>query len=72
MRDIDRLNGFYDTIKANHKRYFPDLRFGQLMMSFLGWVQQTKGIDPFFPEEDRMLEYFIEYCETNTPPFYRG
>lgn len=72
MRDVNRLNEFYDTIKANHKKYFPDLRFGQLMMNFLGWVQQAKKIDPFFPEEDRMLEYFKEYCQIRCAPFYKG
>ena len=72
MRDVNRLNEFYDTIKENHKEYFCDLRFGQLMMNFLGWVQQAKKIDPFFLEEDRMLEYFKEYCQIRCSPFYKG
>ena len=63
MRDPNRFDNFYDTVKQIHKSKFPDLRFGQLMFNFLGWVYSQKNIDPFFPEEDKMLEYFKEYAE---------
>ena len=68
MRDPNRLDNFYDTMKLIHKTCFPDYRWGQLMMNFLGWVQNKKG-DPFFPEEDRMLEYLKEYAKENGPFF---
>lgn len=59
-RDPERLENFYEEVKCIHKRTFPDLRFGQFMCNFLGWVQAYKG-DPFFPEEDKMLQYLKEY-----------
>ena len=62
MRDPERLNDFYDTLKKYHKEYFPDWRFGQLMCNFLGWYSQEYG-DPFFPEEDKIIEAFIRYCK---------
>lgn len=62
MRDPNRLYSFYSELTEIHRRSFPDWRFGQLMMNFLGWVQINKG-DPFFPEEDRMLTYLKEYAE---------
>jgi len=37
-------------------------------MNFLGWLQNDKKLDPFFPEESEMLTYLREYCreeETN-------
>ena len=37
----------------------PDLRFGQLMSNFFGWLMQEKGVDLFFPEEDKMINYII-------------
>jgi hypothetical protein len=64
MRDPNRLDGFYDEMKEIHKRYAPDLRFGQLMSNFFGWLMAENGVDLFFPEEDKMLLYFKEYMES--------
>jgi len=69
MRDPNRLDKFYTELCQIHKEYYPDLRFGQFMMNFLGWVQSEKQIDPFFPEESRMLEYLHEYTTRNTSPW---
>ena len=63
MRDPNRLDYFYYKFRQLHKACFPDMRFGQLMMNFLGWVQCTKKRDPFFPEEDEMLDLFNEWCQ---------
>ena len=62
MRKVERLDKFYDELKEIHKKSFPDMRFGQLMMNFLGFVNSTKKRDPFFPEEKEMLTYLKEYC----------
>jgi len=62
MRDPNRLDSFYFQLREIHKTQFPDWRFGQLMSNFLGWVYSEKKIDPFFPEEDKMLEYFKEFA----------
>lgn len=64
MRNPDRLDSFYDELKKIHKKSFPDMRFGQLMMNFLGFVNSTKKRDPFFPEEDEMLKLFKEYTNS--------
>lgn len=61
MRDPDRLDGFYEELKSIHKKYLSDWRFGQLCYNFFDWLNNMKGIDPFFPEEDKMLEYLKEY-----------
>lgn len=57
MRDPKRLDKFYDKIKNDHKQYFPDLRFGQLMINFFQWY----GTDPFYLEEDRFLRIWDEF-----------
>ena len=62
MRDPKRLDNFYDEFKKIHKKYWPDMRFGQLCSNFFGWLYQTHKVDLFFPEEDRMLEYLNEYA----------
>lgn len=62
MRNSNRLDSFYFQLREIHKTKFPDWRFGQLMSNFLGWVYSEKKIDPFFPEEDKMLEYFKEFA----------
>lgn len=64
MRNPNRLDSFYDELKKIHKEVIPDMRFGQLMMNFLGFVNSTKKRDPFFPEEDEMLKLFKEYTNS--------
>ena len=71
MRKVERLDKFYDELKEIHKKSFPDMRFGQLMMNFLGFVNSTKKRDPFFPEEDEMVELFKEYANSNSM-WYQG
>ena len=71
MRNPDRLDSFYDELKKIHKKSFPDMRFGQLMMNFLGFVNSTKKRDPFFPEEDEIIELFKEYANANSI-WYQG
>lgn len=63
MRDPNRLDKFYEEFCKLHKEKFPDWRFGQLCSNFFGWLYSEKGRDLFHPEEDKMLEYFKEYCE---------
>ena len=63
MRDPERLNEFYDQLKHIHKKYFPDLRWGQLMTNFFKWLADKKQIDAFFPEEYKMVVYLKEYVQ---------
>lgn len=61
MRDINRLDKFYDELKEIHKKNFPDWRFGQLVVNVLtDWEVET-GRDFFFPEEDEMIQIFRNY-----------
>lgn len=61
MRDINRLDKFYDELKEIHKKNFPDWRFGQLLVNVLAdWQAKTKR-DLFFPEEDEMIQIFRDY-----------
>jgi hypothetical protein len=71
MRDTNRLTQFYSELTEIHKQSFPDWRFGQFMYNFLGWLQYEKRLDPFFPEEDKILKYIKEYANTHSP-YYRG
>ena len=47
----------------------PDIRVGQLHSIFYGWLASVKSRDLFFPEEDKMLEYFKEYLKENCPNY---
>ena len=62
VRNPERLDTFYDEFCELHKKVFPDIRVGQLMCNFLGFVSSEKKRDPFFPEEDELLKLFTEYC----------
>lgn len=65
MRDPNRLYGFYDELRNIHIEKFPDWRFGQFCVNFFSWVMSEKGYDPFFPEEDKMIEYLREFAQNN-------
>ena len=63
MRDPNRLYDFYGKLNTLHRENFPDWRFGQLCSNFFGWLASEKNVDLFYPEENKMLQYFEEYCE---------
>lgn len=60
MRDIYRLDKFYNELAKFHKKV-PDWRFGQLMLNFMSWYYNKYRTDVFYVEEDRMLKLFNEY-----------
>jgi hypothetical protein len=72
MRDPARIDKFCDEFATIWKEYFPDYRWGQLCSNFFGWLANTKQIDLFFPEEDKMLEYLHEYCKGSVSPWKEG
>lgn len=43
--------------------YRPDWRFGQFIYNFIVWLNSRKSIDPFFPEEDEMIELLKEFVD---------
>lgn len=57
MRDPNRIDAFCQELAIMWKENVPDWRFGQLICN----VFSSMKIDPFFPEEDRMLEVFKNY-----------
>lgn len=62
MRDPNRLYEFYAELQRIHIEHFPDWRFGQFMINFLGAADR----DPFFWEEDEYLERLRKFAgETN-------
>lgn len=61
MRDPNRLDYFYETLKNYHKWYFTDWRFSQLIINFLNWHLNKYGTDGFYVEEDEMLKKFNEF-----------
>lgn len=71
MRDPNRLDDFYDELKEIHKKSFPDYRFLQLMLDYIGWVMNNSNRDPFFIEEDQCLEFIKQYANDNSP-FFKG
>lgn len=60
MRDPNRLDVFYDELKRLHKENVPDWRFGQFLVNFLTWYNR----DPFYIEEDKMMEEISRYFDS--------
>lgn len=63
MRDPNRLYEFYGELTRIHIEHFPDWRFGQFCHNFQKWIVNIKERDPFYVEEDKMLEYLNEFVE---------
>ena len=59
MRKIDRIEPFMLELAKIWKENCPDWRFGQLMSNVINSFE----IDPFFIEEDNMLERFKKYFD---------
>lgn len=62
MRDVKRLDKFYDELREVHAKSFPDWRFGQLMFNFL-----SECSDPFYWEEDKFIEEIKNYANKFSP-----
>ena len=62
MRDKKRIYKFIAELVNPFLIKAPDWRFGQMMMNVLGKMQ-SGGRDPFFPEEDEMIEFFREFFD---------
>lgn len=67
MRDINRLDKTYNTICELHKKYFPDLRTGQLFYNFFRWHLFTYKTDVFFLEEAELISRFKKYIQEVIP-----
>lgn len=65
MRSEKRIYEFCLRLAAAWMRV-PDWRFGQLMMNCLGEMAHA-GRDPFFPEEDEMIEFIEKYVGEVAP-----
>lgn len=63
MRDPNRLDNFYDEMKKLHMETYPDWRWGQLIHNFFSWLMEKYKIDGFYAEEDKMMQWFKEFCE---------
>ena len=56
MKDINRLDNFYNELKKIHKD-IPDWRFGLLIINFQRWCDWNKDIrDIFYIEEEEILK----------------
>ena len=59
MRDPKRIKKFCNELANIWETNCPDWRFGQLILNVLGEMAVTR--DPFFPEEDEMIEFFKSF-----------
>lgn len=60
MRDKNRIYKFCNEFANVWADNVPDWRFGQLICNVFGQMA-GEGSDPFFPEENEMIQYFKKY-----------
>ena len=65
MRDLKRIYAFCNKL-AEYWSEVPDWRFGQLICNV--WGEELNGKDPFFPEDDKMLEMFEHFFRNMPKP----
>ena len=56
MRDKNRIKPFLERLEKVWNKV-PDWRFGQLMCNVLNSMRK----DPFYVEDDKMIEYFEDF-----------
>ena len=61
MRDVKRLDKFYNDLKKIHKKSFPDWRFGQFIINFL-----SECGDTFYWEEDKFITNLKNFANRNS------
>ena len=62
MRNPERLDSLYLQMAKIHKKYAPDIRFGQMMCNFERYCI-SEGRDMFFFEDTDFLAKFREYIK---------
>lgn len=68
MRNPDRLDDLYAQLMKLHKEYVPDMRFCQLWLNVLGYIQTVK-CDPFYLEDDELLRCVEAYMKSDNSYF---
>lgn len=61
MRDKKRIKKFCDELATIWENECPDFRFGQMICNIFGDMVASEKCDPFFPEEDEMINYIKKY-----------
>lgn len=61
MRDPKRIRAFCSRLATAWESRVPDWRFGQMICNIFG--EMSLECDPFFPEEDKMIEYIENYLK---------
>lgn len=61
MRDKKRIKKFCDELATIWENKCPDFRFGQMICNIFNDMAVSKRRDPFFPEEDEMINYIKNY-----------
>lgn len=66
MRNVDRLDDIYNTIKDLHKKYFPDWRIMQLINNFYIWHYYKFKSDGYYLEEEEFIARFKNFVKEIT------
>lgn len=64
MRDPKRIRKFCNRL-ATAWELVPDLRFGQLLFNIFVQIK-NEGKDPFYLEDDSMIQRIEQYIENHT------
>lgn len=64
-RDPKRINPFCNQLAALWAAV-PDLRFGQFALSAFEFIKNNYGTDPFYLEDDQMIQKFREYISAHS------
>lgn len=64
-RDPKRISQFCNQLAALWAAV-PDLRFGQFTMVVFEFIKNNYGADPFYLEDEQMIQKFREYISAHS------
>ena len=54
-------DAFYRALEGIHNLYFNDMRFGQFMNYFLGYVKNDKNLDIHYLTDTELMDLLNDY-----------
>lgn len=66
MRDARKIPIIYTMINEAHKAVSSDLRVGQFLANFFGWIATEKGREIYYIKDEELVNMLEEYVKEVT------
>ena len=63
MAENSRYDRIYAAIAKYHRKFFPDMRVGQMFDNLRGYIRSRYGEDIYYVENGKLIKYLDEFAE---------